>query len=102
MTSRIFLRFLVSLFHNPLMTSSNDLIQTLLKILETKKQTNPAYSLRAMARDIGIPQPILSLYLRKKRALSPYLAYKIGLYFKLDELKIYHLIVTTFDKNKRN
>lgn len=82
------------------MKNSAQIIDILTKTLEEKQAQNPAYSLRALARDIGIPQPILSLYLRKKRKFSPYLAYKIGQYLKLEELAIYHLILTTFSSRK--
>lgn len=82
------------------MTTVNELILILQNNLDDKKALNPAYSLRAMARDIGIPQPILSLYLRKKRALSPYLAYKIGMHLKMEEAQIYRLILSTFKRHR--
>lgn len=88
------------IFDTPRMKSTDELIINLQNLLQEKQQANPSYSLRAMARDIGIPQPILSLFLSKKRQLSPYLAYKIGQYFKMEEMQIYYLILSTFKNRK--
>ncbi len=76
---------------------NNELLNLLAVHHQKKRETNPAYSLRALSRDIGLPQPVISLFMRGKRRLTAYMAYKIGVYLKLDNDHIYRIIVVTFE-----
>lgn len=59
------------------------LSQTLNNLLNRKKERNEKYSLRALARDIGISQPQLTRLIHGKRGVTPKEAYKIGLHLEL-------------------
>jgi uncharacterized protein (TIGR02147 family) len=65
-------------------SSYHDLLK---EIFEQRKQFNVTYSLRAFARDLGIPAPRLSLVLNKKEGLSVQSAMSIALRLKLSEQK---------------
>ena len=54
---------------------------------ERRKQFNESYSLRAYARDLGLPAPRLSLILNKKEGLSVDSAEGIASKLKLSEKK---------------
>lgn len=54
---------------------------------ERRKQFNAAYSLRAFARDLGIPAPRMSLILNKKEGLSVESAKELATKLKLSEEK---------------
>ncbi len=53
-------------------------------VLIEKQQKNPAYSLRAMARDIGLKAPHLSALTKGKKGISIQSAYKIAKNLNLD------------------
>jgi plasmid maintenance system antidote protein VapI len=67
-------------------------------ILLDKKSKNSRYSLKALSRDLKISQPQLSKIIRGNRRLSPQLAYKIGLYLKLDKEKLLELLIPTLSE----
>lgn len=74
--------------------NGSNLIQT---ILEGKKLKNPAYSLRALSRDLKISQPQLCNIIKKKRKLSPSHALKIGQYLQLNDQEILKLVKMTLE-----
>ncbi len=59
----------------------------LLNELERRKRKNPAYSLRAFARDLEIPAPKLSEILRGKKGMSAQRGKKIALMLGLSEVE---------------
>lgn len=65
------------------------------RILSEKKLKNPAYSLRALSRDLEISQTHLSHLLMGKRKLSPHHALKIGEYLQYDDMQLLSFIRTT-------
>lgn len=73
-------------------TTGIELIQ---RILSDKKQKNPAYSLRALSRDIKISQTQLSHLLMGKRRLSPHHALKIGEFLNYNDQEMLEFIKST-------
>lgn len=57
-------------------------------VLETKKKLNPAYSLRAFARDIHLSPPQLSEVISGKKGLSMAAAERAARSLRLDEMQI--------------
>lgn len=55
--------------------------------LESKQATNPAYSLRAMSRDLGVSPSTLSDVLKGKKNFSEQTAYEVGLRLSLSGKK---------------
>lgn len=54
----------------------------LLEVLKQRKEFNPNYSLRALARDIGLSASLISEFLNNKRTLSNSSLYKLELFFQ--------------------
>lgn len=61
--------------------------QILRDIYVARKAKNPAYSLRAFARDIGMSQPLLSLVLGGQRPLTLKQAHKISVLLALNPIE---------------
>ena len=59
--------------------------ELLMDEFDRRKQINPAYSLRAYARDLELPAPRLSQVLNKKQGLSVEIAEKVARKLKLSE-----------------
>lgn len=59
----------------------NELRNKLHEILKQRKETNPNYSLRALARDIGLSPSLVSEFLNNKRAISQGSIYKLERFF---------------------
>jgi plasmid maintenance system antidote protein VapI len=72
-------------------------VQLLESLLEEKKTRVHSYSLRALARDLNVSQPLLTKILRGERKLSPRLALKIGRKLGLDKDKLYELLLSTIE-----
>ena len=80
------------------MNANTELATLLQNNFKRKQMQNPSYSMRALARDVGVTQPILSLYFRGKRRLTPSMAFAIGKYLKLDDKELLNVIVSTFEQ----
>ncbi len=65
-------------------TSYHDLLE---EEFERRRQFNEAYSLRAYARDLGLPAPRLSLIINKKEGISVTAAEQIAQKLKLSDTK---------------
>ncbi len=64
-------------------TQKTTVSQELHNLLKRKKEKNEKYSLRALARDIGISQPQLTRLIHGKRGVTPKEAYRIGMHLEL-------------------
>ena len=64
---------------------------------ESKRARNPAYSLRAFARDLDIDNGNLKKILSGKISVSPKVAYKIGKHLELKEQDLLHFILPSLE-----
>jgi hypothetical protein len=74
------------------MRQQNQYRLIILRAYEAKKKNNPFYSLRALARDVGIPQSTLIRFLGHKIKLSPNHLYSLGLYLKIPKNELIDFI----------
>jgi uncharacterized protein (TIGR02147 family) len=58
-------------------TATNPIVQRIRELLEERREKNPSYSLRALARQLGIPAATLSRILSDKRGMSVSMARRI-------------------------
>lgn len=65
------------------------------KLLEDKQAKNPKYSVRALARDIGIDSGDLVNILNNKKKVTTRIAYKIGTYLEMNEKELLEFIKPT-------
>ena len=66
--------------------------------LAQKRQRNPSYSLRAMARDLGVSHTYLSLVKNGRKQISAHQAQWMGEALKLDETTLAHFVKSTLQK----
>lgn len=64
----------------------SNLRENLKKTLVQKQIKNPNYSLRAMARDIGLSPSVISDFLNAKRSLTPKSQKKISSFLEFSQL----------------
>lgn len=64
---------------------------------ESKRARNPAYSLRAFARDLDIDNGNLKKILSGKLSVSPKVAYKIGKHMELKEKALLEFIMPSLE-----
>lgn len=80
------------------MDMKNDLyLKLLLDHFENRRTRNPAYSLRAFARDLDIDNGNLKKILSGKLSVSPKVAYKIGKHIELKEKALLEFILPTLE-----
>jgi transcriptional regulator with XRE-family HTH domain len=60
--------------------------------LQLRKSRNPSYSIRALARDIGLPYSAIARLLGEGKKLNPTHLYKVALYLKVPEEKLISFI----------
>jgi plasmid maintenance system antidote protein VapI len=78
----------------------SDLLILLDSQLIKKKSINPNYSMRALARDIGICPTLLFRFTKRERKLTPLFAYKLASYFNFEKDQLLNVLVTTITKDE--
>lgn len=74
----------------------NEVTKLLQQCYMNKRESNPAYSLRAFAKTLQIDQAYLIRVLKGARSPSPQIAYKISQHLKFSHEETLQLIVKTF------